>query len=68
MVYKEDGMLTTSLIETKTVFAQKFAGMLGGSAIDSVEVHAREQPRFYRVFGPEDTSLEILPPHLVPFG
>ena len=61
VVHKEDGLLTTSLIETKTVFAPKFAGMLGGSAIESVAALSRELPQFFRVFEPEDTNLEISP-------
>ena len=64
VVYKEDGILTTSVTETKTVFAQKFSGMLGGSAIESVAALARELPQFNRFFEPDDTRLENLPSYL----
>ena len=64
VVRKEDGMFTTSLMETKNVFAQKFAGMLGGSAIGSVADLARDLPQFYCGFECEDSNLEILPSYL----
>ena len=64
MVYQEDGLLTTSLIETKTVHAQKFAGMLGGGAIESVAVLSRELSQFYCDFEREDADLEFLPSYL----
>ena len=64
VVYQENGLLTTSLLETKTVFAQKFAGMLGGGAVESLAALAREHPQFYRDFKCEDANLELLPSYL----
>ena len=55
-MYKEDGMLTTSVTETKNVFAQKLSGMLGGGAIESVAASFRSST--------QDTKLEILPSYL----
>ena len=64
MVYQEGGLLTTSLLETKTVFAQKFAGMLGGGAIESLAALSREPSQFYCDFKREDANLELLPSYL----
>ena len=58
-------MLTTRrCMETKTVFAQKFAGMLGGGAIESLAALVREHPQFYCDFKREDANLELLPSYL----
>ena len=54
----------TSLRETKTVFAQKFAGMLGGGAIESLAALAHEHPQFYCDLKREDTNLDLLPSYL----
>ena len=51
-------------METKTVFAQKFAGMLGGGAIESVAALDRELPQFYCDKKREDVNLEFLPSYL----
>ena len=63
-VYKEDCSLTTTVFETRTDFAQKFACMLGGEITELVSVLTRELPSFYHTLESDAIPLELLPSYL----